>query len=129
MTVHGITYIGYSKDEFGYYVKFDINGITYEYEIAGVWVDKIEQISRHSEAKALQIARQYGIVVNKEKREGEENVTKRKVDNSGNTSEQSEVRPRRDGVRSTDTDQPGSSVARPIVNETIRKARRIVQGE
>jgi len=124
MTIHGITYIGHLKDEFGYFVKFDIRGIVYEYEIECFWVEKIEQIARHSEAKALQMAKQNGTLVDKGiRKEGEPNDTSRKADG------RSEILPRHEIIRDTDTTKPRPDVAKPDANETIRKALAIVQGK
>lgn len=108
MTRHGITYIGYEKDEFGYLVKFNINGIIYKYEMELYWLEKVEQVARHSEPKALQMAKRYGQIVDKIKPE------KRKKNGTATFNSSADA-----------TGRPG--MAEAIVGNPIQRARELVR--
>lgn len=140
MTKFGITYIGYSKDEFGYLVKFSVRGTDYEYEMPFFWAEKIEQIARHSEPKALNMAKEQGTLVTKELREEKEKNTRKrrfpnetpieKESNSIQVGRDFEGRPKTGpgskAIHSPNGDRPRPNVAEAVPSKAILKARRLM---
>ena len=127
MTKFGITYRGYTKDEFGYEVRFQVKDTIYIYEVPFYWMEKINQIARHSEPKALNMAKKFGDLVNTER--AYHGGSKGEHDSSRDDSER---RPEADSqsssIRTGDGDSDGQDVAKRDASSTILKARNIVQG-
>jgi len=123
MTRHGITYIGYEKDAFGYLVKFNINGIIYKYDLEFYWVEKVERIARHSEPKALQMAKRYGQVVDKIESE----KRKDKHGSNRNTEERHKTDARPEAVCPSNSIEFRLSLAKPVVDSAIQRALKLVQ--
>ena len=128
MTKFGITYKGYEKDTWGYSVKFQVKNTTYVYEVPFYWMEKIDQIARHSEPKALNMAKKVGDLVDarevdngytEEKRnDARAEVEKRPEDTSQHPTS---------SVRPVNRDEHGSNMAKQDAASTILKARNLVQ--
>ncbi len=126
MTKFGITYLGHTKDEFGYTVMFQVKGKVYMYELPFYWMEKIILIARHSEPKALNMAKKVGELINTRRvRDGH---TERAVDKArASTEERSDVTPRSETLRSDNTNDSGQHVAEQNTPSAILKARNLVQ--
>ncbi len=128
MTKFGITYIGYEKDTFGWLVKFDIKGVIYKYEVPFFWVEKIEQIARNSEPKALNMAKRQGTWINEGKRSSnEDSPTTKQNDSSREIEERPEVLSRPEGLRSRDTSRSRPGMAEPTTSQAILRAREVMR--
>ena len=130
MTKFGITYTGYEKDTFGWIVKFDIKGIIYKYEVPFFWVEKIEQIARNSEPKALNMAKKQGIWINEGKRSSNDNSTTDDTEQN-DSSQEVEARPevlsRPEELRSSNTSRGRPGMAESSTSQAILRAREVMR--
>ncbi len=63
-----ITYIGCESGDRGEIIKFDIDGKRYEYDVGFYFMEKINNLARHSPKKALNLAKQSGRLVKLEEK-------------------------------------------------------------